>query len=862
MNRTLAIFFLSCWAYVCPAQHARLTGTVRDAATDSTLSFVNIMAYSLPDSLPVGFATSDDKGGFALEYEGGGRVVLKATCLGYQEEKANAEQGSRIDIRMHPDSKMLKTVVVNGRMPGIKVMGDTIEYNFGKYTDGSEKVLKDILAKLPGFNVDDKGQISVNGKPIKKVLVNGQDFFGEHNEQVVNNLPSDYVDKIQLRNNYSEYSMLSGFNTSKATALNVGIDSLHTGKVTGNAEAHAGFQDRYRTALNLYSFGQKAMWGVNAKLFNTGEEMMSLIDYVKLMGSVKDYVQSFGGAESIIDNGISTSDYIENDISTHKRNNAMLSANVAWNPNERVKINAYYIFNGVHSKGLYDISRQYADARDAEQLNQSDDSRQRFHHLGFNMKLMPAAGTAFDFRTRITAMTNDDNSTVEYWRNAWEDRTWNLSQDMSFVKNWNNKNLLTVSNRLAYNHYSRDVQIASDSLLYDASYGLYSAGQKRRSTTLDNFLSGSWNNRLSKMWQLKMAVSWNYIRSTLSAESEQALFAMAKQADDTNLYSYGVSLHKKRGQLRMDAGLDLAYTNRGGAGRKAALFPNVSLEWVPSSTNSVSLSYSSYYQKDNDYFARGTVINDYRRLTSYNSDMNLLHRKHRLSLSVNYFDLLYDLRFFMNAGCSMTEKPYIMSYESNAGRVLTTVMQARKNAYTQYAYLDLHKGFRAPLTLRCKLNLLNSQYQNVYNGNISSNRYSQANGNLSLATKMKTLFNIEVGNRYVFQHSKTGLTGTTLNLVSLETYVRPFLIRKEKFDVSMPLSFIYDKAASLTYRYIDCSFKVSFYAGAWMLFAESQNIFHTGRFNRISVNAENDYTETVTEHRMPGYIIAGAKMMF
>ena len=87
--------------------------------------------------------------------------------------------------------------------------------------------LKDILAKLPGMDVDEKGQVTVNGEAVKKILIDGQDFFGNQNEQITNNLPANVVDKIQLQKNYSEFSLLNGFNTRRANALNVQIDSLH-----------------------------------------------------------------------------------------------------------------------------------------------------------------------------------------------------------------------------------------------------------------------------------------------------------------------------------------------------------------------------------------------------------------------------------------------------------------------------------------------------------------------------------------------------------------------------------------------------------------------------------------------------------
>ena len=264
---------------------------------------------------------------------------------------------------------MIETVVVTGRAPGIKVSGDTIDYNIEKYVVGNEKVLKDILARLPGMDVDEKGQVTVNGEAVKKILIDGQDFFGNQNEQITNNLPAKIVEKIQLQKNYSEFSLLKGFNTRKANALNVKIDSLHRGRLTGNAELLGGWPNNYRSAANVYSFGSKAMMGFNAKYFNTGEEIMTLIDYIKLLGSVNDYARSFGGQGRVIDNGVSLPQFLSNDIHSYKRRNALISSNIAWNPNEKLKLNAYYMFNFEAGRGKYDIDRTYLDTNKTESFS-------------------------------------------------------------------------------------------------------------------------------------------------------------------------------------------------------------------------------------------------------------------------------------------------------------------------------------------------------------------------------------------------------------------------------------------------------------------------------------------------------------
>ena len=821
------VLFFSVWLCIVATSSAAdgrsVKGIVKDAQTGDCIPFANVMAYALPDSALLGFAVTDDAGMFSLDVPKEGRLLLKVTCLSYKTAEIEIPTShDSIHITMQPDALVLKNVVVKGRMPGIKVRGDTIDYNFQKYTDGSEKVLKDILAKLPGMDVNEKGQVTANGEAVKKILVNGQDFFGDHSEQITNNLPSDYVDKIQLRKNYSEYSFVEGFKTRK------------------------------RGAVNLFSFGDKVMWGVNAKLFNTGEEMMTLEDYIKLLGGVKDYAQAFGGADKIIDNGLSPVSYISNSINTYRRTNGVASANVAWNPNEHIKVNAYYLFNLERSNGLYDISRSYWGRSAVEIMQQTTDTRRGFHHLGFNMKNSLAGNTAIDWKFMATSMPQNSQNRLGVY--SWDEDAdvWNFNNNLAFVKNWNNRNLLSVSSQLVYNNIHRTIDVFSAN------------SQGQRTTLLDHHLTASWVHRLSKAWQFKMSTAWNIIRSTMSIHYWRGFeIPDSKDTQTTRLYDYGLSIHKKKGLLRLDAGLDVAYLGQGHSADKVVVLPNASIELALSPINAVTLSYNSGYERDDSYFAHGTVLNDYRQMTVYDGKSDLLHRHHDFSFTTHYFSILSDFTCILNAGYSFTQRPYIFSYESNGNTTIASLMQSDRNQVIQHAYINIKKGFRFPIILTVKSTLVNSLYQTAYSQQISNNRHTQAEGVVSLTSKFKkSIINAEVGYRFCYQQNKLGLTSSFLNLMSYEAYVRPFLVKKNKWDVSLPLTYIHDQSGPQRFGYFDCGVQASYTKGRWSFFVDGKNLLHTRRFNRISVDANNDYTETIVESRLPGYIVVGLKKMF
>ena len=190
-------------------------------------------------------------------------------------------------------------------------------------------------------------------------------------------------------------------------------------------------------------------------------------------------------------------------------------------------------------------------------------------------------------------------------------------------------------------------------------------------------------------------------------------------------------------------------------------------------------------------------------------------------------------------------------------------MKSDRYQTSQHAYINVKKGFKFPIVLSVKSTLVNSLYQTAYSQLISNNQHFEAQGEVSLTSKLKTsLLNVEVGYRFCYQQSKLELTSTLLNLMSYEAYVRPFLVKKGKWDVSLPMTYIHDQSGAQSFGYFDCSVQACYTKGRWSFLLDGKNLFHTKHFERMSVDVDNDYTETIVEKRLPGYIVIGLKKMF
>ena len=842
----------------CIGQTIHISGRATDHRTGEAIEFANVVALS-DKSIPISFCATDSMGNFTLTLnEATDSVRLRVTCIGYHTwEKTVALPVEALNLRLRPAAERLQEVKMKGRAPGLRVRGDTIDYQFRKYTDGTETVLADVLAKLPGIEVDKKGQVRANGKAVEKIMVNGQDFFSGQNEQVTKNLPADFVDKIQLNQNYSEYSWLDGFNTRKSTVINVEVDSVHRGRVTGGLEAWGGYRDKHREALQLYSFGSKVMWGVNVHDFNTGEEMMSLIDYVKTIGGVKAYADFFEGETSVVDNGMSTLSYMENSNDTWKRDNRTVSASLAWNPDEATRINAYCIYNGEQNWGDYKIERFFTANGTTSLLEQTDNRQRHFCNLGLTLQRRLSPSASLSLRSYLVA-------TPQKADHSENNIAWNTNGNgiqsttlLSFAKRWGNHTLLTFNGNYILSHEWHRIDTALDSLIALSASPVM---QRRTLSTQQANLGSSLVRRIARGWQLRGHIAFNWMRTGVRAKSNQPQYRCDLQEDIAQAYAAGLFVDKTQGTVKTQVGTDLIGLHTHSASRSFAVCPLVKLEWTPSPIHSFSISFKRNVKRDNDEkFARLLSITDYQHVRRFDGEVESLRLHDNIQLTYHYFDIIPDFTLIAYAGRIWTHHPAVTNYTTDGSITLTSYSDGDKARTVNYGYLSVRKGFPFRVIFSGKVNYQQSDYQTIYNRQTSNDRWTQWSGEGAFTSRMKCPFNVEVGGRWEWKESLTGLYDYKVHLVSWQAYVKPMVTKKGTWDLSLPLTYLSDKVNGETYHYWNLSLSGHWKIGRFTLQIEASNMFYLSHFRRMNVSTYQDYIETRTENWMPGFIIAGVR---
>ncbi|GAB6012968.1 TonB-dependent receptor [Viscerimonas tarda] len=230
-------------------QNVAISGTVVDRADKKPVEQASIRFLNAKDSAYVNGTVTNVNGKFSFRLKPG-RYIVHASFVGYTDAyatvNANKEQNSVATIELREDGILLQEAVVTAKIAEIVVKGDTIEYNADSYKVQESAVVEDLVKKMPGAEVDAEGKITINGKEVKKILVDGKEFFSDDPKVASKNLPAAMVDKLQVLDRKSDMAQMTGFDDGdEETVINLTVKKGMKQGLFGSATAGMGNKDRY-----------------------------------------------------------------------------------------------------------------------------------------------------------------------------------------------------------------------------------------------------------------------------------------------------------------------------------------------------------------------------------------------------------------------------------------------------------------------------------------------------------------------------------------------------------------------------------------------------------------------------------------
>ncbi|QBZ96670.1 outer membrane beta-barrel protein [Flavobacterium sangjuense] len=337
MPKSLALIcFILISTFAFAQKTISLKGKVIDETTKLPIESATVYLSSVKDSAVVDYTITNKLGNFDFKIKKIAQpIVLKVSYVSYRETKIRLESVSEDKdfgtIEIKESTNQLDEVVIKNETPPIRIKKDTLEFNASSFKLRPDANVETLLKQLPGVEIDAEGKITVNGKEVNQILVNGKPFFDKDGKIALQNLPSDIINKVQVTDTKTKKEEITGQAASSNNAsINLTIDEDKNKGFFGKFMAGAGTDKRYESSALVNYFKDKQKISVLASSNNinaTGFSMDEIFDnmggsrnnsfYTSSDGSFGLNGMTFGGNKGITHSnlvGINYSDELAKDF--------------------------------------------------------------------------------------------------------------------------------------------------------------------------------------------------------------------------------------------------------------------------------------------------------------------------------------------------------------------------------------------------------------------------------------------------------------------------------------------------------------------------------------------------------------------
>ena len=320
------------------AQSFEVTGRVLTEEGKQPLDAATVYIESVRDSSLITYAITNSTGEFLLEgktRQKEFRLLVSYTGYEGQQRLLSFKRSQRIpDILLKEQAVSLRQVSVTGDRVPIRIKQDTLEFNADSFRTRPDATVEDVLKQLPGVEIDSDGTITVNGKEVNQVLVNGQVFFSTDPKVATKSLPKDIISKIQITNTKTREQEFSGDEGDGETkTINLTIKEDKNKGYLGRLSGGYGTEERYQANGLVNYFANKTRASILGSSNNINNSGFSFDEVFDLVGGFGGGNVNFGSGGSInfgFGRGITTSSTLGGSFADEKDDLYELSTNYFW----------------------------------------------------------------------------------------------------------------------------------------------------------------------------------------------------------------------------------------------------------------------------------------------------------------------------------------------------------------------------------------------------------------------------------------------------------------------------------------------------------------------------------------------------
>ncbi len=766
-----------------------LLGVVEDNSGKPLVGATVLLLDSVENILSYGISDKEGKWRIICQEDGS---QLKFNYLAHKEliypvSKSNCEKP--IVIKLAPLENLATEIVVTAERVMSIQKGDTTIYNVQNYRGETDQTFGDVLNKLPGFEVNNEGQISYNGKRIDQILVEGKDVLNNQHSFGTQGFMAGDIQKVEVIEHYKDFSEQFSQSWSDKIAINLIMTSAAKGAWRGNAELFAGYEKRYKAGLTLMNIKDNIAHTTFFRANNLNEATIALQDFLTLQNALVRTLNQVETLSEIIPAGFERTENLQ--ISQEN----LLASNTVYDIKKHSTAKLSILGSYFQRGQQLSVSRFYIPSGDIFVGNQN--TKTVFQYFSGNINTQTTFSKKGTLELDLPIIIDKTESNLitsgklndNPLNNYWNDNKFNLKLNPHLYWNYKQSNQQLFSVQLQYRYFQNNNDLLIGGM-NNLLFGVLENNLSQQSNEFDN----TFNSMLK--WQyaqgsIKTQLQLNYQNVNRQIQQldplDMATTESIKGTFTSNKISpfFQIGYEQKNILLQYNTAWSKQYTSLSKQIANFNLWKNSFLAKYSFSKMHFALLRATIVDRLNDpvfSFQTYTFLNEYTLSLNNLSYPNISQEK---QIVLNYFhlNLRNAERVFASIAYTKQINPLALIFSNKENYILQTPIILKYNTTLNGRFWWATSFYKRQFNIK-----LEAGYRNSINQTAQSNiQLSGIEGILRLKTNFKKSLDANIHYTYAINHQKASILDVsfiTQNLTGTIYY------KKEAFYTNVDFSLI------------------------------------------------------------------------
>lgn len=436
--------------YINSYSQVNLSGKIIDS-NNNFISKALIQVFDKDTTNILAYSFANNEGKYSVNFSNSDKVIFKISAYNYEDlyiESLIKNDNTELDFTLFKKTTQLKEVIVIAHQKTAKVSNDSISFNLNTIRDSTETNLGDLIKKLPGLEISADGKVKFQGISIDKILIDGNEFFGNKHQIATENIGANMVEGIDLLLKHNDNINIKEFGENSKIALNIKLNSKSKNVIIGNLEASGGISNKYASHSNIFKFLKNGNISLISDFNNIGDMPLTVPDYFDIIGGNESISSQTSG---VIDVSEMIPDYIYNEDKRKERKNLFSAFNLALKTS-KFKINSNIFFNTFNQLEQRLNNRLFFD-NTLPSINESYLNNSNFLLFNANFRMQYAINEKSNLKFLFNIVPSNGSSSE------------NIINNFNYNTNSNEDNLV-INNQINYQYKINDKFLFSSELAY------------------------------------------------------------------------------------------------------------------------------------------------------------------------------------------------------------------------------------------------------------------------------------------------------------------------------------------------------------------------------------------------------------